>query len=379
MTWCNFEKLYNSEPDNYHLLSTCLFIKDKYLKTTYGKVRDASEYRQKQFMQVIETHAKYYDEGYWDKNTRLRIHIDKSLEKHEKWMNILNKYMNHPFFQWVKYDIPSKKDPEFQELHIGLIGTIIRFYPMFVKNDKISCISVVDLDSMYTENWKNEMDKFKKSNYDFHTFSSMFLIPFYSLIIPGISEDIPKGFWIPAGLFSSKIKLPLWKWNRLPEFIGSKHIMRKLRYFDMFKLAILDNKIDQFMEDFEYGLDEIIINDLINYYLDKKKYTLMITNAANRPQVEFIRDRIIKYLRWNDMKTKHMILLYKQLNVKNLDHLEYILNKQDTILNLVRIFNKKNIIEFLKNLQFDRRIIYILENFNNDTLSKLIPMNKFFY
>ena len=40
----------------------------------------------------------------------------------------------------------------------------------------------------------------------------------------------------------------------------------------------------------------------------------MITNAANRPQVEFIRDRIIKYLRWNDMKSKRMILLYKQLD-----------------------------------------------------------------
>ena len=379
MTWCNFEPLYKDEPDNYHLLSTCLFIKNKYIKTSYGKVRDVNEERQQQFMKTIAKHADTYEKGYWDKNTRLRIYIDKSLEKHERWINMLKKYGNHPFFQWIKYDIPGKKDPEFQDLHVGLIGTIIRFHPLFVKNDRINCISVVDIDSMYTEKWLNEINEFKKSDKDLHCFSSKFLFPFYGTIIPGISNDIPKGFWIPAGLFSSKIRFPSWRWNRLPEFIESKHIMNKMRYFDAFKMALFDNKIDQFYEDFEYGLDELIINDIVNHYLDKNKFTIMVTNAVNSPQPKFIRDRIMVYLKWNDLKTNRMINLYKMIRVKNLSHLEHVMNKMDNINGIISLFNKKPIIDFLKELQIDRRIIYVIETFKNDDLKNYTPLNKFIY
>jgi hypothetical protein len=144
-------------------------------------------------------------------------------------------------------------------------------------------------------------------------------------------------------------------------------------------MALFDNKIDQFYEDFEYGLDELIINDIVNYYLDKNKFTIMVTNAVNSPQPKFIRDRIMVYLKWNDLKTNRMINLYKMLRVKNLSHLEHVMNKMDNINGIISLFNKKPIIDFLKELQIDRRIIYVIETFKNDDLKNYTPLNKFIF
>ena len=219
MSWCKLEPLYTEEPDSYHLLSACLFIKDQYIKSTYGYVRDVNKKKQNLFIKRLEEHVKMYDNGIWNDNTRLRIYIDKNLEMNYTWKLILNKYRKHPFFQWIKYDIPSKKDPSNPNIHMGLIGTLIRFHPLFVKNDKIKMISIIDMDSMYTSKWIDEIEKFKKSNYDMHCFCSMFTIPYYASIIEGISNEEAKGYWIAAGLFSSKVKLPINRWNKMLEYM----------------------------------------------------------------------------------------------------------------------------------------------------------------
>ncbi len=105
----------------------------------------------------------------------------------------------------------------------------------------------------------------------------------------------------------------------------------------------------------------------------------MVTNAVNSPQPKFIRDRIMVYLKWNDLKTNRMINLYKMLRVKNLSHLEHIMNKMGNINGIISLFNKKPIIDFLKELQIDRRIIYVIETFKNDDLKNYTPLNKFIF
>jgi hypothetical protein len=370
MSWCKLEPLYKDEPKNYHLLSTCLFIKEKYIKTTYGKVQDVSEKRQKSFINAIEQYAILYNKGYWNDKTRLRIYFDKSLDINENWSIVLNKYMKHPFFQWIRYDIPSKKDPDNNNYHIGLIGTLIRFHPLFIKNPSINLISIIDLDAIYTEKWLNEMDKFRKSKYDVYCISTMFSIPLYGIIMEGITDEKPEGYWIPAGLFASKVILPYNKWQNLLEYIKSRDILNKLRYLDALKVAIYDNKIDKYMEDFEYGLDEVVLNSIINEYIKLGKIKIMVKNSIANKSIDFLRDRIKIYLKWNALKTRKIINLYKAFKVKSYEELIKKLDEKNNVVEFIKMFKNKEIIEQLNNLQIDKRIIYIMENFNQDEYNK---------
>ena len=80
MSWVNLEPLY-TEPDmKYHLLSSCLFFKEKYTKTSNcnGKIKEVSLMKQQMISKCIEEHAKDYEQGIWDKNVRLRICFDKT-------------------------------------------------------------------------------------------------------------------------------------------------------------------------------------------------------------------------------------------------------------------------------------------------------------
>jgi hypothetical protein len=370
MSWCKLEPLYKDEPKNYHLLSTCLFIKEKYIKTTYGKVEDVSEKRQKSFINAIEQYAILYNKGYWNDKTRLRIYFDKSLDINENWSIVLNKYMKHPFFQWIRYDIPSKKDPNNNNYHIGLIGTLIRFHPLFVKNSSIRLISIIDLDIVYTSKWREEIDKFSKSKYDMQCFSNMFSIPFYGSLIDGITEEKPHGYWISAGLLTSKVILPYTIWNNLLDYVRSRRIMNKLRYLDALKIALYNNNMDKFMEDFEYGLDEILLNDIIGDYINKNEIKLYVTEVLSKPDVNFIRDKMKIYMKWNAIKTTRMINLYKAMGIKTYEDLVKEMDNKKTIKEFIKMFKNRDILDIMEKLQIDKRIIYIIKNYDENKFNK---------
>jgi len=379
MTWITFEKKYKEEPEKYHLLSSCFFVKDKYIKTTYGKVRDDSLKKQKMIMGCIEEHAKKYEEGKWDnKKVRLRIYYDYSLEKSELWKKIEERYLYHPFFQWVKYKIAGKKDINNPDLHIGLIGTMVRFHPLFTKNKRIELISVIDLDNMYTEEWKKEVDKLLKSEYDIMCFSSILNIPFYGSIIGGISDDLPCGYWIAAGFLTSKIRFPYERWYNMMNYIYSDNILYKLRFFDSFKYAIFKNEEDKFFEDYEYGLDEIIINNIINNYVRLKKIRVMVVLIRNKPNVSFFRKRIIDFLEWNNLKTDRINILLKIYKVRTFYDLKNLLFKCDTLEKLVKLLRKKETMEILDGMQFDKRLVCIIRDYNEKEVEKYTDLGVYF-
>jgi hypothetical protein len=66
----------------YHLLSGCLFLKEKYVKNTNGMARDVTTSKQELISRCIEENAKDYDKGIWDKNVRLRIYFDKTIHSY---------------------------------------------------------------------------------------------------------------------------------------------------------------------------------------------------------------------------------------------------------------------------------------------------------
>uniref|UniRef100_A0A6C0H4V6 Uncharacterized protein n=1 Tax=viral metagenome TaxID=1070528 RepID=A0A6C0H4V6_9ZZZZ len=379
MKWITFEKMYKEEPNNYHLLSSCFFIKDKYIKTTYGKVRDESLKKQKMIMNCIEEHAKKYDNGEWDnKSVRLRVYYDWSLEKSDLWKIIRDKYLHHPFFQWIKYEIAGKKDYNNPDIHIGLIGTIVRFHPLFTKNEKIKVISIIDLDNMYTGEWKKEVDKFVDSSYNVMCFSSILNIPFYGSIIGGISDDLPCGYWIAAGFLTCKVRLPYERWNNMMEYVYSNSILYKLRFFDSFKYAIFKNEEDRFFEDYEYGLDEIIINNIINYYIKIGKLRMMVVLIRNRPNVSFFRKRILDFLEWNNLKTARINNLLNIYKVKTFNELKNKIYKMETLKDLTKLLNKKETIDLLNGMQFDKRLICIIKEYNEKEVEGYTDLSVYF-
>jgi hypothetical protein len=84
--------------------------------------------------------------------------------------------------------------------------------------------------------------------------------------------------------------------------------------------------------------------------------------------------RILTYIKWNEYKTYRTHELYTLLHVKNFEELTKKINNITTLPQLIKVFRHKPILDLLKSLQFDRRIIHILEYVENDDLinSKIV-------
>jgi hypothetical protein len=372
MSWVNLEPLY-TEPDmKYHLLSGCLFFKEKYTKTSNGngKVKDVSLMKQQMMTKCIEQHAKDYEQGIWDKNVRLRIYFDKSVHKSPLLNACFEKYLHHPFFQWVRYDIPERSsiNPSF---HKGFIGTIVRFHPLFIRSSNVVAVSIVDLDNKYTSKWKEMIHKFIKSDYDIHYISGIFHMPFYSNIIKGITkEDDPSILWSGAGLFSSKVVFPRSRWTNMLTHIQSNSILGRIRFIDSFRVALY-NTSEMFMEEFEYGLDEVLLNDMIYYYIERNLVKPMVTKV--NPMylyVNYYQKMILDYLKWNDGKSEQMYFLYKALHVSSYEEMADKVNSFKTLEQLFRYFKKKEVSEILWHLQFNRRLLYLIQEYNTEKVRK---------
>jgi hypothetical protein len=363
MSWCKLTPLYKDEPDKYHLLTTSLFVKQKYIKTTKGIVKDMGTLRRQQFISTIKKHIEHYENGYWNDKYRLRIYFDSSFERNEELSTVFNEYKDHPFLQWIRYELPNLKDPEFSPDHIGMIGTIIRFHPFFVKNNKINCVSAIDMDNWYTEKWKDELTKFKKSNHDLHWFNPIINMQLYGIMVPGLTIFKNPKYWIPGCAFSSKITFPEWRWKQLPDFIHN-HMIYYLRVIDLFKVALFDNRIDRMMEDYEYGIDEIYINYIVEYYISKNKVTFTTKEITSYNIISLFIKRILNYIKWNDSKTYRTQQLYHLLNINNYDEFEKKLLNIKSLSPLFDLFRHKHILDLMKTLQMDHRIIYTLEHLN---------------
>ena len=380
MSWIHLEPLYTEPNIKYHLLSGCLFLKEKYVKKTNGQVRDVTASKQEIISKCIEGHAKDYDRGIWDQNVRLRIYFDVTIHKSPLFNACFEKYVHHPFFQWVRYDIPSMKVPTNQSFHSGLIGTIVRFHPLFVRSSNVIAVSIIDLDNKYKDNWRETIRKFIKSDYDIHYLSGLFIIPFYGCIIKGVTkEDDPSILWCGALSFTSKVVLPRSRWNNMLTHIQSNSMLGRIRFLDSFKVSIYNNTSEMFMEDFEYGLDEIILNDMIYYYINRKLVKAMVTMIKPQPHnlINFPRKKILEYLKWNDEKSDKMYYLYKALRVSSYAELESKVSSFKTPEQLFGFFKPKEVFDILWQLQIDRRVLYLIHEYDTEKVRKMSYMNEY--
>jgi len=151
--------------------------------------------------------------------------------------------------------------------HKNLFGTVVRLRPIFQPENNVEMVVIADADNMITNDYIKELETFRRSKDDVNTFCSRFEISLYK-------EEGVSDCFLRTGMISTKMRLDPHMW----EFILHQvHV-----YSDPKFAAILKDKQDLWTKlvphqkikayrDFEYGMDEIILNYYIRRMFELRK------------------------------------------------------------------------------------------------------------
>jgi hypothetical protein len=344
---CSIIKYYKEPIEKYVLLSTVLFIPEKYLKLTYGKIRDERNKKQKLFMEKIILISEQLLNNYFPSNYYYRIYFDDSVKINSLWQNIFKILLKHPKIQLVKYNCPKFKN----ENHFKLFGTIMRFHPIFEKNNT-ELICVVDADNQFSKDWISEIEKFRISNKLIHTFQGILEAPFYKMDWNINKKDNIDSIFFRAGMFSTKMKFDSKKWD---ELLNLKEINQSFRnilnYLDFKKYTFFKESEELSFYNFEYGYDEILINFFFKYIIQIKLNDVLITPFYNYNFEKLFRQRIELFFNYSKRKYP--------------TYFEIIIKKKSNIFKLIKYERFNNLMEILYNLKNELRNLYLQSDFLN--------------
>jgi hypothetical protein len=361
--WVRFKYDFEEPKERYHLLSTALFYKGDYTKIRRdNSMENISEKRQEAFIKMYNYYLDEMENNRFPENTYLRIYMDKSIDLYKRWSKILER--KHEKMQIVYYELSKDYvDPTNPDIYLGFIGTIMRFYPVFDPKCRAEIISTIDMDAIYTKKWFEEIEKFKESKSNVQVLSSMFNIPFYGIIIQGITKMKARGYWCSAGLISFKGNIFEEKqWINLPWLFARPDFIGQMRFVDAFKLAIFDNNNENLMEDFEYGYDEYLLNFLIDEKEKQDKIRMKIVHLKGKG-IDFFTKRLVLYLKWCQIKSKRFVFLLKELGFKSWEELEKTILDFKTADDMVKFFRNEKVLKLLEKFPIDQRIVYIFRNY----------------
>lgn len=214
----------------------------------------------------------YYDNSVLDYKTPKKIENTKKL-----YQPLFNKIKKYSKVQMVKYEMDKFKADEIH--HKGVLGTLIRLYPLFDTeyNKNIENIMVVDIDMQQYEidNLLKDNNKWLKSGVDFYyrTRNCYDLQDRFQILTKYFNIKFP----IMAGTIMSKIKFPIDILDNFFECLLDKNKSECEYYktFDEFSYSKYHAKYG-INNEFKYGTDETLTM-LIKEYLYKNKIKHMIT------------------------------------------------------------------------------------------------------
>ena len=300
------------------MLSTSMFFFPGYSKVykDFG-VKDETDKKQLLFMNVIHDYVKKFDRDQWYKdNVLVRIYLDGSLEAYESpdgtrpWTSVLADISNHENFQLVSY---ACADPSFRESahtlervgkskaalswHRGLLGTMMRFHAAFdfPENRIAKCVCLVDIDSVYTDKWwKLQEDFLTDQTARIMALTGPMEIGLHGYVFTDSlalteSENIP--LFCKGGLTSVRSLLDPVAWNEFPE--RWRTMRRDLRSIDMLRFIFEEPPV-RLMEDFAYGFDERVLNEIFLKGREIKRIgTFRVNAAANFASM------LLRTFKWN--------------------------------------------------------------------------------
>lgn len=271
--YCKFEKYYKEPTINYNIISACLFLLDKPYK-------DSVEYFNG--LQIVVDNFRnifgedWYLRVYYDDTVLIPSHkndnVNKLVLKHRDY---IDKLKQNKSIQMIKFNCPTFKKDKDDICHLGLFGTIIRFYPLFdfKDNSNINHVIVIDTDI----NTVNNLYLYKKIH-DFIT-KNYKQVRIYGKYRPTIGKGTDSRkmnkIWILAGtiqLYGKKFDS-----NVLLNFF------KKLAFGDNSDiLKYIETYLLEYKQEnkgiFSYGIDEYFYNMYIIPELTKNKeiYSYML-------------------------------------------------------------------------------------------------------
>jgi len=390
---CNFIKEYEEPSVKYNIFSFSIFYMKKYTRHYKNFSKDISIKRQNLFLYNLILNINNLENGFFGNNWYFRIYYDKSLfdfnigNKHP-WIEFYNKYKSNKLIQFVQFKCQHFINKTFKT-HINLFGTFARLYPLFEKNDLLETICVFDADNFITKKYFDEIILFKKSNYDYNSFCSSYETSYYK----NNNAKDPDNCYIRCGMLAVNKKLPEKMWDFILYQLKTyedKKFEKLIEKLFIYHTTLLPEKKIKTYKEFEYGMDEIILNYYIKQFFIHYKFKMRVVRY--KPMLISIINTMIAHLNFNYKKNKLIIDNFlknilknkftgdikKDLNSFNLMYYEksdfkYLYsNVEDIILEL------KNNYYIIKNLDFPSVIPYFIENISASNYNNLQPFNDFF-
>jgi len=348
---CNWKINCLNKPQNdYNIISVCFFYKRDAYKSRNIYIKGITNII-KRFTFVL-------------RNFRLRIYHDNTTA------TIINELINKMSpniknkIETFEYDIPFFRDPINKEYHVGTIGTIIRFLPLYDnKLHKVNNCMVFDIDN-YMHMYYQYLYNYQRNNNKIQFYyRSRFC---YTMLerISCISDKKMMEYPIIASYIYQSIQLP---YSLLENFFEDLYFKKDTQLLNDMKLCKIENE-------FEYGIDEYYMNKIHlkyfydnhlniapiynNYYDILSGLNTMITNIDSTEDITIYLKFIKKLFSFieNDIILESNIT--KNVESGNIDAIKkdfdlFVLNNDSLEKKINNLYNDKNkikeIIDFLSN------------------------------
>jgi hypothetical protein len=342
---CKFTPLFNINYNKkQNIISTCFFK----LSKSYKKFDLYTNGLVIIYNNILTNYTDY----------KLRLFIDELIYNDIEIMNILKSLTE---IELVLYSYSDK----YKSTNIGLLGTMIRFFPMFnFPNNDANIVLITDLDSENPNvNSENPNVNSKNPNVNYTSYiesikilkilknNNINLNDIYLLKYGNMLRNISCNFKIlyknTLNIYANAqriINIKKIDNTVIINFINKVFLNKKIyTYFVFNNTKVYETKIENFRP-FVYGIDEYFINNTLTKYLIKNKLGLVINYRYN----------IFDYIFYINLRlSKIYTLTEKEINLLN--NILNIIGKKYKILN----FNKLKTIDKINNLD---KLIYNIDN-----------------
>lgn len=261
---CNFTPLFNIDYNvKKHLIACSMF---KMYNRGYKNFDIYIEGLRHLYKSIEQNNLKFRNKYH------LRLFIDDSVFRDKHLMKGLRKM---PKIELVLYHCPDYLDKNDSGYHVGLLGTLIRFFPMFnFKNNDAETIIISDIDTM--------SDLVKQMTIVQVIQDERKIDGLYLLKIGNLGKNAKFNY---PSLYKNKINV----YSFAPSVISFKKINKSViidfikdikktkkfysYYYELQKNEKTEDAIKKYqnMESFIYGIDEYFINKtLIEYVIDNR-------------------------------------------------------------------------------------------------------------
>ena len=222
----------------------------------------------------------------------------------------------------------------------------------------------------------DEINKFQKSEYDANSFCTKYEFSYYKNNSNNVVDFKPPAY-LRCGMISFKRKLPVELWNYILHQIhtfSDKKFVKLLDGLHNYHKEIMPNKTQiKNYKEFEYGMDEIILNYYIKTYMEYH-YKKQGNNTINKRE-------IVKKILQNLLGEGYTGDIKKDLNSFNqlfFTNIQYQSTYNEINKYMVLLRNPEQM-KLLGELGLPNTIKRFLINFDRDNINSVLSFDNYFY